>query len=81
MRQVVVPLPELAAIAATRVVGGAGAALLLSHRIRPRQRRRIGWVLLAIGLASTVPLVLDVIRRNADFDRERPKSDNSESAH
>lgn len=68
MRQVTLPLPELAVIAATRAMGAAGAALLASPRVPESRRRRIGWLLLGIGLLTTVPLILDVVRRARDCD-------------
>ncbi len=64
MRQVTLPLPELAVIAATRALGAAGAALLIADRVPERKRRKIGWILFGIGIVSTAPLLLDVLRRN-----------------
>jgi hypothetical protein len=55
--------PLIGAIAATRAMLGAGAGLLLSRRIREGRRRRVGWALLAIGAASTIPLAVAVFRR------------------
>ena len=58
-----VPGPLLGAIAATRAMLGFGAGLLASRRI-PRNRGRVlGWTLLGVGLASTIPLVAMVLRR------------------
>ena len=68
MRQVTLPLPELAAIAATRALGAAGAALLASPKFPEGRRRQIGWVLLGIGLLTTVPLIVDIARRSRDCD-------------
>ena len=77
MRQVTLPLPELGVIAATRAVGAAGAALLLADRLPERRRRRIGWLMLGIGIASTVPLLLDVFRRSSDprLESAKPEAD------
>lgn len=55
--------PLLGAIAATRAMLGAGAGLLLARRIREQRRRKLGWTLLAIGIASTIPLAVAVFRR------------------
>lgn len=60
MKQVILPIQELEAIAATRFMFGVGAALLLGHLIAPRCRRPLGWALTAIGVLSTPPLIFDV---------------------
>jgi hypothetical protein len=57
------PLPLLGAIAATRGMLGTGLGLLLSRRIAERKRRAVGWTLLAIGVASTIPLAAVALRR------------------
>jgi hypothetical protein len=56
-------MPLLGAIAATRGMLGTGLGLLLSKRVAERKRRAVGWTLLAIGVASTVPLAAAVLRR------------------
>ena len=62
-RQTTVAIPELALIAATRGMLGAGIGLLVADRI-PRQRRRaIGWTLFVVGALSTIPLAGLVITR------------------
>ncbi len=60
MRQVRLTIPELALIAGTRAAAGAGLALLLGDRLKPDQRRAVGWALLAVGAISTVPLLIEV---------------------
>jgi hypothetical protein len=66
MKETRVTLPELALIAGTRVIGGAGLGLLLSNRLSEGQRRAVGWTLLLVGGLSTVPLALEV------FGKGRP---------
>lgn len=66
MRQVSIPLHELAFIAATRGLAGAGLGLLLADRLPANARRAVGWTLLGIGAASTVPLALSVFRHSND---------------
>jgi len=56
-------LPEIAVIAGTRGMLGAGAALLLADRLSDSERRVIGWTLFTIGAVSTVPLVMTVLNR------------------
>ena len=63
MRYTRLPIPELGLIAATRGMLGAGIALLLSDRMSTEKRKKIGWPLLMIGVATTVPLVWDVMKR------------------
>lgn len=61
MKQVKLTVSELGLIAGTRAVAGAGLALLLCNRLNPDQRRAIGWALLAVGIVTTIPLVVDVL--------------------
>ena len=64
MRQVPVPLHELAFIAATRGLAGAGLGLLLADQLPPAARRAVGWTLLGIGAATTVPIAVSLFRRS-----------------
>ena len=64
MRTTELALPVLAAIAVTRGMLGIGVGLLLSARIPRRKRERVGWTLVAIGAASTVPLAAVVFGRS-----------------
>jgi len=65
MRTTTVTLPELALVAATRGMAGAGAGLLLAERIGAEKRRTLGWTLFLIGVLSTIPLALQVFgKRN-----------------
>jgi len=63
MTKTELPLPELGLIAATRGMLGAGIALLLSDRIEPDHRKTVGRALVLIGALSTIPLVIDVLRK------------------
>ncbi len=58
-----ISLPELTLVAITRAMLGAGIALVAGDRLDPRQRRAVGWTLTAVGVITTVPLVLDVLGR------------------
>jgi hypothetical protein len=64
MRQVSIPLHELAVIAATRGIAGAGLGLLLADQLAPATRRTLGWTLFGIGAATTIPLALSVFRHS-----------------
>jgi uncharacterized membrane protein YfcA len=54
-------LPELALIAGTRGMIGAGVGLLLADKLKDDQRKAIGWTLLIIGAVSTIPLAISVL--------------------
>jgi len=64
MRQATLTIPEVGIIAATRGMAGAGAALLLAEKISPRKRKMLGWPLFLLGALSTIPIVIDVIRKS-----------------
>jgi len=70
MRTYNVALPEMAIVAATRGMAGAGAGLLLSSYLQPQTRRTLGWTLLAIGALSTIPIAMALFGR-----REGPTRD------
>jgi hypothetical protein len=55
MRRLTLTIPEVAFIAGTRAALGFGAGLLLSSRIAEPRRRALGWTLVAIGIATTIP--------------------------
>jgi len=60
MKTAKLTMPEIALIAATRGVLGAGLGLLLADRLNEDQRKAAGWAMFLIGAISTIPLVLDV---------------------
>ena len=61
MRERRVTVPELALVAGTRVVLGAGLGLLLAGSLNDDQRRAAGWALFVVGAVSTIPLVVEVL--------------------
>jgi hypothetical protein len=60
MKTAELTMPEIALIAGTRGVLGAGLGLLLADRLNEDQRKAAGWAMFLIGAISTIPLVLDV---------------------
>jgi hypothetical protein len=74
MRKISLPLPELLAIAGTRVALGVGIGLPVGDYLVRSQRQTLGWTLLALGLLSTVPLESDVWRR---LEHRSPQRGNS----
>lgn len=61
MKKAELTLPEIALIAGTRGMLGAGAGLLLADKLNDDQRKAIGWTLLIIGAISTIPLAIEVL--------------------
>jgi hypothetical protein len=60
MKKAGLTLPEIALIAGTRGMLGAGIALLLGDRLDQGQRKAVGWTLFLVGAISTIPLVIEV---------------------
>jgi H+/gluconate symporter-like permease len=63
MKKAELALPEIMLIAGTRVMLGAGGALLLADQLEKDERKKIGWALFLIGAISTIPLVMDVLSK------------------
>jgi hypothetical protein len=61
MKKTELTLPELALIAGTRGMLGAGVALLLSGKLDEEKRKTVGWTLFLIGAISTIPLAIDIM--------------------
>jgi hypothetical protein len=57
-------LPEIAFVAATRGIGGAGIGLLLADCFKSETRKSVGWTLVAIGAVTTVPIALGLFARH-----------------
>ena len=57
-------LPELAFLAGTRGLLGAGIGLLAGPGLGDSRRRQLGWTLVAIGVLTTLPLALIVLDRH-----------------
>jgi hypothetical protein len=64
MSQTNITLPELALVAGTRVLLGAGLGLLLADHFPADQRKGVGWTMLLVGLVTTVPLAFEVLGNN-----------------
>jgi hypothetical protein len=62
-KQVSLKIPELLFVAGTRGVLGAGVGLLLAGKLNRRQRNKAGWLLLTIGALTTVPIIVNIIKR------------------
>jgi hypothetical protein len=67
MRKLVLTVPEVAFIAATRAALGFGAGLLLSRKFNESRRRTVGLSLVAIGLATTIPAAKRLFGRHTEI--------------
>ena len=65
MKPVALTLPELGLIVGTRAALGAGIALLLADKLDREPRRAVGWTLIAVGIATTVPLLAQVFGKSS----------------
>ena len=62
MKQLVLGMPTFAFIVATRAALGVGLGLLASRRMPESRRRAVGATLVAIGAATTIPAIYQVVR-------------------
>ena len=58
-----VTIPEVMLIAGTRVALGIGIGLLISDQLNDDQRKAAGWALLAVGVLTTIPIVMRVLAK------------------
>ena len=58
MKHFNVSFPEIAFVALTRGLAGAGIGLLASSRLNKSQRKKTGLALLALGALTTIPIAL-----------------------
>ena len=61
-------LAEIALIAGTRMVLGAGIGLLLSTRMNNDQRKAAGVSLALVGGLTTIPLIVEVLSHKTERD-------------
>jgi hypothetical protein len=61
MKTTTLTLPQLALIAGTRAMLGAGVALLVSDLLTTEQRKAVGVALTAVGILTTIPLAADIL--------------------
>jgi hypothetical protein len=64
MRKTELTIPQVAILAGTRGMLGAGLGLLLADRLPQPKRQAAGWTLLLVGLATTVPILFEVFGRS-----------------
>lgn len=71
MKKLEMTLPELALIAGTRGMLGAGIGMLLSDILNEDKRKAIGWTLFAIGAISTIPLMFEVLGKKKETPEDK----------
>lgn len=84
MRKATVRATDLMLLVGTRAALGVGIGLLLSMRLDERVRKGAGLALLAVGVLTTVPLLLNVrasSRELLEGGMERPASRGLASEH
>ena len=65
--------PEIGLIAGTRAALGMGAGLLLAGKLDDSGRKGAGWALLAVGILTTIPILLNIAGRNdSETSAEHP---------
>ena len=72
MKSTELTLPDVALIAGTRGMLGAGVALLLADKMSAERRRAIGWTLLAVGALTTIPLAANVLSNSRSLQAAEP---------
>jgi hypothetical protein len=60
MKKAEMTLPDLALMAGTRAMFGAGLALLFADKLPRDQRKAIGWTLTLVGAVMTIPLAINL---------------------
>ncbi len=70
-------LSELALVAATRGMLGAGIGLLLADKLSNQQRKGAGMALVAIGALTTIPLAVLIFGRRRRVQDRVPRKDPS----
>jgi hypothetical protein len=71
MKERKLKVTDIALIASTRGMLGAGIGLLLSGKLNKDQRRAAGWALFLVGAVTTIPLVMNLIDRADDSKQLR----------
>ena len=71
MKERKLKLSDVALIASTRGMLGAGIGLLLSGKLNKDQRRAAGWALVAVGAVTTIPILMNLLDRVDDSRKLR----------
>jgi hypothetical protein len=63
MKKIETTIRDIALIAGTRVMLGAGLGLLLADKFPKDQRKALGWALTFVGAVTTIPLAVNLFMR------------------
>ena len=65
MKEKSLTIPEIGMIAGTRAALGIGVGLLLAGKLNESKRQGAGWALLAVGVLTTIPIILNVLGKSS----------------
>jgi hypothetical protein len=68
MKERALTIPEIGLIAGTRAALGAGVGLLVADCLNKDQRKGAGWILLAVGVISTIPIAINLFGKRQKAD-------------
>jgi cyanate permease len=76
MKEKILTVPQIILIAGTRVALGAGIGLLLADKIDEKKRQGAGWALFAVGVLTTIPLLMGIHGKSdrTGRDNEAPEA-------
>ena len=60
MKERSLTIPEIIMIGGTRVALGLGAGLIIADKLNDSKRKGAGWALFAVGVLTTIPILLNV---------------------
>ncbi len=63
MKERALTMPDVMLVAATRGALGVGVGLLIADSLSSDKRRAIGLSLLALGVLSTVPILINILNK------------------
>ena len=69
MREISLSVPEIGLMVGTRVALGVGIGLVLSNRLNKDERKAAGLALLAVGIMTTVPIIINIIGKRRDAEK------------
>ena len=69
MKERTLTIPDIMLIAGTRIVLGVGIGLLLADKLNEGNRKGAGWALMAVGVLTTIPLVMNVLGKCSVSER------------
>jgi hypothetical protein len=61
MKERALTMPDVMLVAVTRGALGVGVGLLIADSLSSDMRRAIGFTLLALGVMSTVPILMNIL--------------------